>query len=282
MLTSFDDAKKIVTLKNFFNECYRFNMRCMHPAVVPVHYALLYMIQSGTYILSPDFISTYKKISLDEALVLWKMAHTPSETKLNDVLTVLFNPLSYGRKVRNTISAVHFVPLIIEFCFYQVSQRYFVAGVHRLDMEEHNRVVSDPSPSSSSSTGPMTRVNALLSIARSRAIPPSAAVTTQPDYLPLPDDDADENASFYTMDTSPANIPSADTSRLLQECPGNLEEMLALVRDLRRDRMDNLMLQRERDGPVVTPATEDRRAAKEANIYNYTVTNLADMYDVEL
>jgi len=99
MLTSFDDSKKIVNLKNFFNECYKFNMRCMHPAVVPIQYALLYMLQSGTYILAPDFISNFKKISLEEALVLWKITHTPSETKLADVMSLLFNPLSYGRKV---------------------------------------------------------------------------------------------------------------------------------------------------------------------------------------
>jgi len=70
LLTSFDDAKKIITMKNFFSESYKFNMRCMHPAVVPVHYAILYMIQSGAYILSPDFISNFKKINLKEAGIL--------------------------------------------------------------------------------------------------------------------------------------------------------------------------------------------------------------------
>lgn len=99
LLTSFDEAKKIITLKNMFNECYRFNMRCMHPAVVPIHFCLLYMMQSGSYILSPDFISNFKKVDLNEAGILWKMTHKPSEVKLADVMTLLFNPLSYGRKV---------------------------------------------------------------------------------------------------------------------------------------------------------------------------------------
>jgi hypothetical protein len=99
MLTSFDDAKKVINFKNLFNECYRFNMRCMHPAVVPIHFALLYMIQSGSYILSPDFVSTFKKMALNEASILWGMTFSPAKTTLADVMTLLFNPLSYGKKV---------------------------------------------------------------------------------------------------------------------------------------------------------------------------------------
>jgi len=71
----------------------------MHPAVVPIHFIVLYMIQSGTYILSPDFVSNFKKIDLNEATVLWHMTFKPAETILEDVMTLLFNPLSYGKKV---------------------------------------------------------------------------------------------------------------------------------------------------------------------------------------
>ena len=80
----------------------------MHPAVIPIHYAILYMIQSGGYILSPDFISIYKKISLSEAQILWKMTFTPVDTKLCDVLTILFNPLSYGKKVSFLLGFISF------------------------------------------------------------------------------------------------------------------------------------------------------------------------------
>ena len=75
-------------------------MRCMHPAVVPIHFAILYMIQSKSYILSPDFISVFKKIDLSEARVLWNMVYNPDEVTMNDVMALLFNPLSYGKKVR--------------------------------------------------------------------------------------------------------------------------------------------------------------------------------------
>ena len=84
-------------------------MRCMHPAVVPFHYAILYMIQSGTYILSPDFVSNFKKIALNEALILWKMTFVPTDVKLHDVMALLFNPLSYGKKVLTTVFSIVFL-----------------------------------------------------------------------------------------------------------------------------------------------------------------------------
>jgi hypothetical protein len=99
LLTSYDDAKKIINLKNLFNEAYRFNMRTMHPAVVPIHFALLYMIQSGAYILCPDFISTNRKLDLTESLALWKMVHQPHGVCLRDIMQLVFDPRSYGIKV---------------------------------------------------------------------------------------------------------------------------------------------------------------------------------------
>lgn len=127
----------------------------------------------------------------------------------------------------------------------------------------------------------MERVTTILNIARSRSTPPSAAVTTQPEYLPLGEADADD-MSFYTVDTAPGGRNVAATSNLVQECPDNLEEMLGIVRELRRERMEKLMLTRPYEPIVVTPAMEDRRAAKQSNQDNYLVTNLDDMYDAEL
>lgn len=74
-------------------------MRCLHPAVVPIHYVMLYMIQSGSYILSSDFISVHKKTDLSEARTLWEMVHYPNNVCLSDVMNLVFNPLSYGAKV---------------------------------------------------------------------------------------------------------------------------------------------------------------------------------------
>jgi len=82
-----------------FNECYRFNMRCMSPAIVPVHYALLYMIQSKGYIFAPDFVAYNKKIDFEETEVLWKLVHFPEEADIHMILKLIFHPRLYGRKV---------------------------------------------------------------------------------------------------------------------------------------------------------------------------------------
>jgi hypothetical protein len=100
-----------------FSEAYRFNMRCMHPAVVPIYYALLYMIQSAAYIFSPDFISTFKKIDQNEAQILWHMTFNPTEVRIKDVLTLIFNPLSYGKKVIDFINVVRVHFFIIKFVY---------------------------------------------------------------------------------------------------------------------------------------------------------------------
>lgn len=96
MLTSFDDAKKIVNTKNFFNEAYKFNRRCFHPCVVPIEFVITYMMQSGNYILTPDFINnTYRKIRLDEASTLWSIIHDPKDTSVDQILNLIFDPKTH-------------------------------------------------------------------------------------------------------------------------------------------------------------------------------------------
>ena len=92
LLRTFDDNKKIFNLRNFFNECYRFSQRSLYPLVVPIDVTIMYMLQSDGYILSPDFIATYKKINRDEATVLWKLVHDAEKTTLADVRKLLFDP----------------------------------------------------------------------------------------------------------------------------------------------------------------------------------------------
>ncbi len=98
MLSSFDDSKKIVNIKNFFNECYKFNRRCMFPCVVPIDYCITYMIQSGNYILTPDFISMYRKFDFTEAQLLWDMIHHPLTADVEGVTQIIFNNRSYDKR----------------------------------------------------------------------------------------------------------------------------------------------------------------------------------------
>jgi hypothetical protein len=99
LLTSYDDSKKVLNLKNIFNESYKFNMRSLYPVIAPIQFVICYMIQSGNYILTPDFITTNRKIDLSEAETLWKMVFNPKEVNVTDVMKLLFDSRSYGLKV---------------------------------------------------------------------------------------------------------------------------------------------------------------------------------------
>jgi len=99
LVRTFDESKKIINQKNLFNEAYRFNCRCLLPAVVPVHYVVLYMIQSKDYIFAPDIVSYNKKLDFTETEILWQVCHFPSTVTIGMILKLLFDPRSYGYKV---------------------------------------------------------------------------------------------------------------------------------------------------------------------------------------
>ena len=96
--SSYDESRKVITVKNLMQELFKFNRRCMMPIIVPVLFGVTYMIQSGNYILSPDFISSYRKIDLHEAEILWGMINKPKDTTVEGVRALLFDPRSYSPK----------------------------------------------------------------------------------------------------------------------------------------------------------------------------------------
>ena len=99
LATAFDEKKIVITHKNMFNESFRFIKRCLFPLVVPPEFALLYMIQSGNYIFAADFITNFKKIDHNDTVKMWQMCFDPESTTLDDIYSLVYNPLSYGPKV---------------------------------------------------------------------------------------------------------------------------------------------------------------------------------------
>lgn len=161
-----------------------------------------------------------------------------------------------------------------------MSQRYFVAGLHRLDTEEQDRLIPTSPEVSAPSSGPMSRVNALIAIARTKSAIPHMPVSTQPDYLELPEDD-DSESNCFTIDNTPTPLePAMEQINPPQLCPAHLDEMLRIVRTLRRRRADALLGSTNE----VTPATvadhteeADSRRTSNNNPRNFEVTNLADL-----
>jgi hypothetical protein len=213
LLTSIDDDKKVVNMRNLVNECYRFNQRCLWPAIVPPQYCLLYMIQSGGYILSPDFIACARKIDLREMEALWTMVHTPQKVTVDMVLKLVFDPRSYGFKPAN---------------------RYFLASIH--SVPEATELQEDRTPQTSQESsdaveGGRSRVERMIDICRSRPIRDTQPDHPTDDFTPLPP----EEDPLFTIDTEGEDIAPA-SQPVSFTCPDNLEDMMTIVRDLRDQR----------------------------------------------
>ena len=76
----------------------RFSKHSLDPAIVPVSYCLLYMIQSGKYIFAPDFVGYNKKLDLGETEVLWDIVHFPESATIDTILKIVFDPRTHGLK----------------------------------------------------------------------------------------------------------------------------------------------------------------------------------------
>ena len=100
-------------MKNFFNEAFKFICRCLLPCVVPIQYVILYMMQSGEYIISADMIQSYRKIDLEEANILLKIAYFPQQTTIDMVNKLIFDPRSYSPKVNINIRFIINCTMII-------------------------------------------------------------------------------------------------------------------------------------------------------------------------
>ena len=57
------------------------------------------MMQSEEYILSPDFVSQFRKVSLEETQSLWTIVHDPEATTVAMIMKLVFDPRSYDPKV---------------------------------------------------------------------------------------------------------------------------------------------------------------------------------------
>lgn len=55
----------------------------------------MFLLLLGNYILSPDFVTQYRKLDLNEANVLWDLIHNPQNATVEDVKKVVFDPRAY-------------------------------------------------------------------------------------------------------------------------------------------------------------------------------------------
>jgi hypothetical protein len=214
-------------MKNLLNEIYRFNQRCLWPVIAPPQFCLLYMVQCGEYILSPDFVSTYKKIDLHELEALWDMVHSPSKATISMIMKLVFDQRSYGKKF---------------------GCRYFVASIHssvhddpdppaqlRDDeevQEEHSSSSEETSSDSSKDVNGQrkkSKIERMIDLCRSRPRTQRDPQYPDTDFVELPEDDP----MLFTLDRKGEDYDHTDMSF---DCPDNIEDMLVVVRNLREQR----------------------------------------------
>lgn len=243
MLTSFDDEKKIITTKNLTNECYRFNQRCLWPAIVPPQYVLLYMCQSGEYIISPDFISIYKNVDLLELQALWELIHSPAIATIDLIMKLLFDERSYGTRYRTRYwvasihSTVHGEPEKLG----NAARAAALPAQQSNNETDTNSKSSDDMQSTSSESNVQqedrrSRGDKLIDLLRSRPRERFPQLPLQIDdngIVPLP-----REPVLFTLDREGERVNNTEENFV---CPEKLEDMLVIVRNLREQRQRALV-----------------------------------------
>ena len=160
------------------------------------------MIQGGDYVLSPDFISTYRKIDYDDADIMWNIVLHPTETTIKQLLSLLFNCDTNVRKS----SLRYFDPIVNKH-------------LHTTTSADDSQV--EPTTSDSSST--LSRINASITSANLPPKPPSQPLDVIDSFVQIP----------YAVDRIP-NPMTISSSQKNNKCPDTVEEALYVVSLARR------------------------------------------------
>ena len=103
-------------MKTLLAESWRYANRCLWPLFFPIHYTILYMVmmtelfafhqnymiqvQSSDYILSPEFVSSYKKVDFEEACIMWRLIHHPTSATISDIMKLVFSSTNSNYRCR--------------------------------------------------------------------------------------------------------------------------------------------------------------------------------------
>jgi hypothetical protein len=232
-LTSIDENRMVLTQRNLFAEMYKFSMRCLFPCVTPPPYVLLYMMQSGNYIPSPEWLKRYSKIETDEAQALWDIVFRAKHTTIADIKRIFFD----GRSSR---------------C------RYYMAntkqGCHIPDRPATLTPTTDTESSTPESPTPYQRIRTVLNEAAPRARSQGSNMTD--DLTPLPEEDRLNDAQAWVIDREGTSLPD-DNDDLI--CPPTLDEMLLIVRSMRSDRLGYIQSEQQYAASTYVASHASRR-----------------------
>lgn len=206
--TSYDQNKILLTQRNVIAEMFKYANRSLHPCHVPLRYALLYAIQSGLYIPSPEWLKRFGKLEHSDSESMWKLVYTPSNVTIREIDSIFFDPQSMPQTG---------------------SRRYFVSA------RPGNITGTVKHPSSPSLLSPYARIMILLrnhSCAK-RPCRKVGELELIDGMIKLPSDVATLPVG-YSVTTEAESSEEPEPSI----CPDSLEEMMFIVRSLRGDPHD--------------------------------------------
>lgn len=99
--TSYDQNKILLTQRNLIAEMFKYANRALHPCNAPLRYTLLYAIQSGLYIPSPEWLRRFGKLEHADAQSMWTLIYNPTSVTLKEIDSIFFDPSPCHNPVRD-------------------------------------------------------------------------------------------------------------------------------------------------------------------------------------
>ncbi len=246
MASNYDENKKVISFRSLFSDSWKFNQRSFEPAVVPIDACLAYMIQSGSYSLSPEFVmSSYKKLDFAMAQTYWRMMHEPKSTTMDEVRNLMFDSRTFHKGLR---------------------KRYFESPLYEVRQEGSSSPTIIAGSADSIPTVTPQKHQSLVSKLVDQCREGVNTMQT-PERLPIYPDE-DEDLVTFTEERSPARVIEIlnqegrmiGSSSALDhiddddfECPPTLTEMMNVTAKLRERRLKQLGHKRLRSSAEATP-----------------------------
>jgi hypothetical protein len=227
-LTAIDENRVILTPRNLMSEMYKFTMRCLFPCIPPARFCVLYMMQSGNYIPSPEWLKRYSKMDSNEAQSMWDIVFAAKRTTIEQTDRIFFD--GQCRRIR-----------------------YFLANNRRGVEAESPQLRPHGSPSTDSEgMSPYDRIRDVLDSAPTRERRPG--IPMEGDVVPLPVN-TDFEDGWY-IDRQPGSPDEGEFDIL--NCPPTLDAMLQIVKNKRENRLDILQSAQDLTADTYVRSRESR------------------------
>ena len=161
------------------------------------------MLQSGEYIFTPEFITFYKKLDLEETTVMWSMIHNPSQSTLSMIMKLIFNARSYSPRELDKCRYFLIAASNLSSC---TSSAQYTSHICHNELEQQGH----------------SKANTIIAtIRKANVVNLGVQKNFEDDYVPLPSDE--ESTDNQSIQSNVENL----------SCPDHIDDMMSIVRKLR-------------------------------------------------